>query len=84
MGLWISWIWFIIIYFFVHIKISYYLLNRPELLQKANDRYDNGGGKDKTTKYYIENKEVLKENTKSNYKNMSEKRKRIKNSLWKE
>ena len=47
-------------------------------MQKANDRYDNGGSKDKTTKYYIENKEVLKENAKSNYKNMSEKEKEVK------
>ena len=35
------------IYFFVHIRVSYYWLNGTELLQKAKDRYHNGGGKKK-------------------------------------
>ena len=38
--------------------------NRQKLFQKAKSRYCNGGGKEKTAKYYIENKEDLKENWK--------------------
>ena len=53
------------IYFFVHEKLSYYFFNREELLHKAKDRYHNGGGKVKAAEYYIENKEVLKENAKN-------------------
>ena len=45
--------WFI---FFVHIKMSYYWFNRKELLQKAKDRYDNGGGKEKAAEYYLKNR----------------------------
>ena len=40
--------------------MSYCFFNRQELLQKAKNKYDNCGGKEKTTKYYIDNKEVLK------------------------
>ena len=63
MGLLISWRWFVVIHLFVHIKISYFF-NRQELWQKAKDRYHNGGGKEKAAKYYIEHKEVLRENAK--------------------
>ena len=72
LGLWISWRRFFIIYFFVHINMDYYLLNRQELLPKAKDRYYNGGGKEKAAKYYLENKDVLQENSKNKYKNVSE------------
>ena len=41
------------IYFFVHIKMRYYWFNRKELVQKAKDRYHNGGGKEKTAQYYL-------------------------------
>ena len=34
-------------YIFVYIKTSCYFFNRQELLQKAKDRYHNGGGKEK-------------------------------------
>ena len=30
--------------------------NRQELLQKAKDRYHNCGGKEKSAKYYLENR----------------------------
>ena len=49
--------------FFLHIKVNYFF-NWQELLQKAKDRYYNCGGKEKAAEYYIENKEVLKENAK--------------------
>ena len=63
MGLLISWRSFVVIHLFVLIKISYFF-NRQELWQKAKDRYHNGGGKEKAAKYYIEHKEVLRENAK--------------------
>ena len=36
------------IYFFVHIKVSYYWFNRKELPQKVKDRYYNGEGQEQT------------------------------------
>ena len=44
--------------------MSHYWFNRQELLQKAKDRYHNGGSKEEAAKHYIENKEVLKEKDK--------------------
>ena len=40
---WISWRWFVMIYFFVHIKMSYYWFNKEELLKKVSDKYHNKG-----------------------------------------
>ena len=40
--------------------MSYYWFNKQELLQKANDKYQNCRGKEKAAKYYIENKKHLK------------------------
>ena len=45
----------------------YYQLNKDKLLEKAKNRYHNGGTKEKTAEYYKDNKEVLKENAKSTY-----------------
>ena len=39
--------------------MSYYWFNRQELLQKAKQKYDNGG-KERAAKYYQDNKEVIK------------------------
>ena len=58
--------------------MSYYWFSRQELLQKANDRYHNCGGKEKATKYYLEDEEVLKENTRNRYRNFSEEKKEAK------
>ena len=46
-------------YFFVNVKMSYYWLNKQELLQKAKNKHDSGG-KEKAAKYYLANKDVLK------------------------
>ena len=34
--------------------------NRKELLKKAHDKYHNKGGKEKSAKFYQENKEMIK------------------------
>ena len=47
--------------FFVHMKMSYYQLNRDKLLEKLKYRYHNGDGKENAVKYYENNKEVLKQ-----------------------
>ena len=39
--------------------MSYYWFNKQELLQKAKEKYDNGG-KEKAAKYYQGNKDVIK------------------------
>ena len=54
--------------------MSYYWFNKQELLQKAKEKYDNGG-KEKAAKCYRDNKDVIKEKEKSKYRNMSEEEK---------
>ena len=44
-------------------------------MQKEKDRYHNCGGKEKSAKYYIENKEILKEKAKNKYRYLSEEEK---------
>ena len=46
------------------IKMSYYYFNRPEILQKAKERYS----KEKAAEY---NKEAIKEKSREHYKNLS-------------
>ena len=58
--------------------MSYYWFNRQELLEKAKDKYYNGGGKEKGTEYYQENKNVIKEKEKNKDKNLSEEEKKAK------
>ena len=58
--------------------MSHYSFSRQELLQKATERYHDGGGKEKDAKYYIENKEVLKEKANNKYRNVSEEEKEAK------
>ena len=41
--------------------MSYHWFNRQELLQKAKNRYHNGGGKGRAAEYYIDNKDDLKQ-----------------------
>ena len=40
-----------------NIKMSYYLFNRQEILEKAKKRYS----KEKAAEYYLQNNEVIKE-----------------------
>ena len=57
--------------------MSYYWFNRQELLQKAKEKYDNGG-REKAAKYYQGNEDVLKEKANSKYKNLTEEEKEAK------
>ena len=54
-----------------NIKMSYYLFNRQEILEKAKNRYS----KEKAAEYYLQNKEVIKEKARNRYKNLSEEEK---------
>ena len=47
--------------------MSYYWLNRNEILQKAIERYS----KEKAAECYLQNKEAIKEKSKNWYKNLS-------------
>ena len=49
--------------------MSYYWFNKQEFLQKAKNKYDNGG-KEKAPKYYQDNKNVIKEKANDKYKNL--------------
>ena len=48
--------------------MSYYQLNRQEILHKAKEKYS----KEKAAKYYLQNKEALKEEARDHYRNLSE------------
>ena len=47
--------------------MSYYCLNRREILQKAKECYS----KEKAAEYYLENKEAIKEKSKNRSKSLS-------------
>ena len=57
--------------------MSYYWFNKQELLQKAKEKYDNNGGKEKAAKYYQANKIFLKEKAKNKYRNLAEEEKEV-------
>ena len=61
--------------------MSYYWFNRQELLQKAKDKYHNGGGQKKAAKFYLENKDVLKEKEKIGIEACLKKKKKQKESM---
>ena len=48
--------------------MSYYWLNRQEILQKAKEKYQ-------AAEYYSQNKEARKEKSKNRYKNLSKEEK---------
>ena len=50
--------------------MSYYLFNRQDLLQKAKDKYHNCGGEEKTAKYYIKTRNVVKEKANNKCKDL--------------
>ena len=54
-----------------NIRMSYYLFNSQEILEKAKKRYS----KEKAAEYYLQNKEVIKEKARNRYKNLSEEEK---------
>ena len=55
-----------------------YWFNREEVLQKAEEKYHNSGGKEKVAEYYQTNKDVLNEKARNKYRNLSEKEKEAK------
>ena len=50
-----------------NMKMSYYLFNRQEILEKAKKRYS----EEKAAEDYLQNKEVIKEKARNRYKNLS-------------
>ena len=46
--------------------MSYYWLNRIEILQKVKERYS----KEKTAEYYLQNKKAIKQKSRNRYKNL--------------
>ena len=51
--------------------MSYYLFNRQEILQKAKKTYS----KEKVAKYYLQNKEVIKEKPRNRIRTCQKKKK---------
>ena len=62
--------------------MNYYWSNTEETPQKAKEKYNNCGSKEKAAEYYRANKDVLKEKVKNWYKNMSEKEKEAKKRVF--
>ena len=58
--------------------MSHYWFNREKVLQKAKQKYDNCGGKEKAAEYYRPNKDFLNKNAKNRYRDLSEKEKEAK------
>lgn len=56
------------------IKTSYYWFNREKVLKTARDKCHNKGGK-KAAKYYIANKDILREDPRNKYREVSTKKK---------
>ena len=52
--------------------MSYYCLNRKEILQKAKERYS----KENVAEYYLQNKETIKEKSRDQKKKLVKRRKR--------
>ena len=57
---------------------------RGKLLENACDKYHNKAGKQKAAKYYAANQEVLREDAKNKYRNLSEKEKNKKMKMKRE
>ena len=55
-------------------KMSYCWFNRQEILQRAKEKYSKG----KAAEYYLQNKEAIKEESKTQYKNLSKEETRLK------
>ena len=55
-----------------------YQFKRDKLLENAKNRYHNGGGKEKVTKNYEDNKKVWKEKARNQYRKLSEEEKEAK------
>ena len=51
--------------------MSYYWLNRQEILQKEKEKYS----KEKAAEYYAQNKEAIKEKSRERYKTCHKKKK---------
>ena len=66
---------------FVHITMSYYWFNKPELLQKAKNKYHTCGGKEKSAKYYLGSKDVIKKKQKISFKIFQKKKKKQKENM---
>ena len=62
--------------------MRHYCFNKQELLQKAKEKYENGG-KEKAAKYYQANKVVLKEKQGINIEICQKKKKTQKGNIQK-
>ena len=50
--------------------MSYCWLIRELILKNVLDKYHNKGGKEKAAKYYMQNREVLKEDVRNKYRDL--------------
>ena len=55
--------------------MNYYWFNRSKIMKDAKYKFHKKGCKEKAAKYYIANREVLKEDARNKYRNLSGKKK---------
>ena len=53
-------------------------------MKNTLDKYHNKGGKEKAAKYYMQNREFLKEDARNKYRSLTEKQKDIKRKYQRE
>ena len=61
--------------------MSYDWFNREEVLQKAEEKYHNCGGKEKAAEYYIANKDVFRKRQEINTETCQKKKKKQKGNI---
>ena len=64
--------------------MSHYWFNREKLLKDVWNKYHNKAGKEKATKYYAANQEILREDARNKNRNLSEKGKNKKRKCQRE
>ena len=64
--------------------MSYDWFNREEVLQKAEEKYHNCGGKEKAAEYYIANKDVFRKRQEINTETCQKKEKEAKRQYSRE
>ena len=58
--------------------MRHYWFNRQKLLQKAEEKYHNCGGKEKSAEFYQTKEDVIKEKANNKYKSLTEEEKEAK------
>ena len=56
--------------------MSYYWFNREKILKNVWDKYHKKEGEERAAKYYVENREILKDDARNGYRSLTKTQKR--------